>query len=67
MIAGTWRDQSNPDFCNVIRVRHFHQAPQRIQYLNHQPANVIVLPIMGEKRRRHQEMSKPEDATAPPR
>lgn len=64
MIANTWRDQSNPDFRNVIRVSHFHQAPQRIQCLSHQPANVIVLPLAHMKRRRsRQEIDKPEPHT----
>jgi hypothetical protein len=41
----------HPDFANVIRVARFHQAPQRIQYLSHQPANVIVLPVIATKGR----------------
>ena len=64
MIANTWCDQSNPDFRNVIRVSHFHHAPQRIQYLSHPPANVIVLPLVHTKRRRsRQETDKPEPRT----
>lgn len=46
---------NHPDFANVVRVPHFHQAPRRAQYLgmvDRLPDNVVVYPLIAAGCRR---------------
>jgi hypothetical protein len=45
-----WHDRRVGD--NVVRVRHFHNAPQRLQGHASESAMVIILPVIRVERRR---------------
>lgn len=50
MMPAFWHDRRVGD--NVVRVRHFHNAPQRLQGHASESARVIILPVIRVKRRR---------------
>ena len=43
-----WHDRRAGD--NVVRVRHFHNAPQRVQARPTEPAQIFILPVVRVER-----------------
>jgi hypothetical protein len=50
MRPDVWYDRRVGD--NVVRVRHFHNAPLRVQARPTEPAQIIILPVIRIERRR---------------
>jgi hypothetical protein len=44
MMTAFWHDRRVGD--NVVRVRRFHNAPQRVQARPTEPAQIFILPVI---------------------